>query len=105
MLLDTVLDVQALNPLYLEFGAACFVVPQFATMPAVNRANRRLLFSAALHECHSLAVWLSGMDVPWGHLVFAEEASRFNDRLGVVVGPFRHVILQVGLDLIESAIV
>jgi hypothetical protein len=105
MLLDTVLDVQVLNPLYLEFGAACFVVPQFAAMPAVNHADCRLLFSAPLHECYSLAVRLSGIDVPWGHLVFDEEASHFDNCLGEVVGPFCHVILQVGLDLIESAIV
>ena len=105
MLLDTVLDVQVQNPLYLDLEAARFVVPQFATMPAVNRADRSLLFSAALHKRHSLAARLLGMDVPWGHLVFAEEASLFDDCLGVVVGPFCHVILQVGLDLIESAIV
>ncbi len=105
MLLDTVLDVQVLNPLYLEFGAACFVVHQFATMPAVNRANCRLHFSAALHKHHSLAVWLSGTDVSWGHLLFAEEVSHFDNQLGVVVSPFRYVILLVGLDLIESAFV
>jgi hypothetical protein len=74
-------------------------------MPAVNRANHGRLLSGSLHECHSLAVRLSSTNVPWRHLVVAEEASCLDDSFGEVVGPLRHVVLQVGLDLIESAIV